>query len=48
MPYVSPTGLSSIVEFRADTAPEAKKLVIEKMYDNSLLQQIQKEKTPNK
>jgi len=48
IPYVSPAGLSSIVDFRADTTPEAKKLVIEKMFDNSLLQEIQKEMTPNK
>lgn len=48
IPYVSPAGLSSIVDFRAETSPEAKKLAIEKMYDNSLLQEIQKEMTLNK
>jgi len=48
IPYVSSAGLSSIVDFRADTTPEAKKLVIEKTYDNSLLQEIQREMTPNK
>ena len=42
VPYVSIAGLRSIVDFRAETTPEAKKLVIEKMYDNSLLQEIQK------
>ncbi|HXT54479.1 MAG TPA: ABC transporter substrate-binding protein [Candidatus Eisenbacteria bacterium] len=48
IPYVSPAGLISIIDFRAETTPEAKKLVVEKMYDNSLLQEIQKELTPNK
>ena len=48
IPYVSPRGLSSIIDFRGDTTPEAKKLVLEKMYDNSLLQEIQKEITRNK
>ena len=48
VPYVSPAGLRSIVDFRTETTPEAKKLVIEKMYDNSLLQEIQKEIMPNK
>jgi ABC-type nitrate/sulfonate/bicarbonate transport system substrate-binding protein len=48
IPYVSPAGLSSILEFRADATPEAKRLVVEKMYDNSLLQEIQKETAANK
>ena len=43
MPYVSVAGLRSIVDFRAETAAEVKKLALEKMYDNSLLQEIQKE-----
>lgn len=43
VPYVSLAGLSSILEFRAETAAEVKKLQLEKMYDNSLLQEIQKE-----
>lgn len=42
-PYVSLAGLNSILEFRAETSAEVKKLVLEKMYDNSLLQEIQKE-----
>jgi len=45
IPYVSITGLNSILEFRAETAAEVKKLALEKMYDNSLLQEIQKEMT---
>jgi len=43
IPYVSVTGLTSILEFRAETAAEARKLALEKMFDNSLLQEIQKE-----
>src|SRR5512135_2372292 len=42
MPYVSVAGLRLIVDFRAETAAEVKKLALEKMYDNSLLQEIQK------
>jgi len=45
VPYVSLAGLNSILEFRAETAAEVKKLALEKMYDNSLLQEIQKETT---
>ena len=43
IPYVSVAGLASILEFRAETAAEVKKLALEKMFDNSLLQEIQKE-----
>lgn len=43
MPYVSVAGLRSMVDFRAETAAEVKKLALEKMYDNSLLREIQKE-----
>jgi ABC-type nitrate/sulfonate/bicarbonate transport system substrate-binding protein len=43
VPYVSLAGLNSILEFRAETAAEVKKLTLEKMFDNSLLQEIQKE-----
>ena len=43
IPYVSLAGLTSIIEFRAEASAEVKKLVLEKMYDNSLLQEIQKE-----
>jgi len=45
IPYVSPAGLASIMDFRAESAAEVKKLALEKMYDNSLLQEIQKETT---
>ncbi len=45
IPYVSITGLNSILEFRAETAADVKKLALEKMFDNSLLQEIQKEMT---
>jgi predicted solute-binding protein len=45
IPYVSVSGLRSMIDFRAETAAEAKKLALEKMYDNSLLQEIQKETT---
>lgn len=48
IPYVSLTGLNSIVDFRAEMMPEAKKPVLEKMFDNSLLQEIQKESAPTK
>jgi ABC-type nitrate/sulfonate/bicarbonate transport system substrate-binding protein len=48
VPYVSLAGLTSILEFRAESAAEAKKLSLEKMYDNSLLQEIQKESSPSK
>jgi NitT/TauT family transport system substrate-binding protein len=43
VPYVSLAGLNSILEFRAETAAEVKKLTLGKMFDNSLLQEIQKE-----
>ncbi len=43
VPYVSLAGLNSILEFRAETAAEVKKLALEKMFDNSLLQELQKE-----
>ena len=43
IPYVSLAGLASIMDFRAESAAEVKKLALEKMYDNSLLQEIQKE-----
>jgi NitT/TauT family transport system substrate-binding protein len=43
IPYVSVAGLRSMIDFRSETAAEAKKLALEKMYDNSLLQEIQKE-----
>jgi NitT/TauT family transport system substrate-binding protein len=43
IPYVSLTGLASIIEFRAEGSAEVKKLALEKMFDNSLLQEIEKE-----
>ena len=43
IPYVSAAGLKSIVDFRAEGVAEAKKLAPEKMYDNSLLQEIERE-----
>jgi ABC-type nitrate/sulfonate/bicarbonate transport system substrate-binding protein len=43
IPYVSRAGLASILEFRSETAADVKKLALEKMFDNSLLQEIQKE-----
>jgi hypothetical protein len=45
IPYVSAAGLRSMVEFRAETAAEVKKLALDRMVDNSLLQEIQKETT---
>ena len=45
IPYVSLAGLNSILDFRAESSAEVKKLALEKMYDNSLLQEIQKETT---
>jgi NitT/TauT family transport system substrate-binding protein len=45
IPYVSAAGLRSIVDFRSETAAEVKKLALDRMYDNSLLQEIQKETT---
>jgi hypothetical protein len=43
IPYVSLAGLNSILKFRAESSAEVKKLALDKMYDNSLLQEIQKE-----
>ena len=43
VPYVSLAGLTSIIDFRAEASAEAKKLALEKMFDNSLLQEIEKE-----
>ena len=45
IPYVSIAGLNSILDFRAESTAEVKKLALEKIYDNSLLQEIQKEST---
>jgi ABC-type nitrate/sulfonate/bicarbonate transport system substrate-binding protein len=45
IPYVSAAGLRAIVDFRAETAAQVRKLAVERMYDNSLLQEIQKEST---
>lgn len=43
IPYVSAAGLKSMVDFRAESAAEVKRLALDKMYDNSLLQEIEKE-----
>ena len=43
IPYVSAAGLKSIIDFRAEQSAEARKLALDKMFDNSLLQEIQKE-----
>ncbi|HEY7221407.1 MAG TPA: ABC transporter substrate-binding protein [Candidatus Binatia bacterium] len=43
VPYVSAAGLRSMIDFRAETAAEAKRMALERMYDNSLLQEIEKE-----
>jgi sulfonate transport system substrate-binding protein len=48
IPYVSPAGLTSVINFRAEATPEAKKLALERMFDNSLLQEIQKEAAASK
>jgi NitT/TauT family transport system substrate-binding protein len=48
IPWVSFKGLASIVEFRGEGTADAKKLALEKMYDNSLLEEIQKEISPTK
>ena len=48
IPFVSLTGLASIVDFRAEMTAEVKKLKLEKMFDNSLLQEIQREASPIK
>ena len=41
--YTAFASLTSILEFHAETAAEAKKLFLEKMSDNSSLQEIQQE-----
>ncbi|HSE89642.1 MAG TPA: hypothetical protein VLJ79_25735 [Candidatus Binatia bacterium] len=41
--WVSLRGLVSIIDFRGEGTADVKKLALEKMYDNSLLQEIQKE-----
>jgi NitT/TauT family transport system substrate-binding protein len=43
IPYVSLKGLQSIIDFRAETSEEIKKLALERTFDNSLLEEIQKE-----
>ena len=43
VPYVSAAGLRSMIDFRAETVAEAKRMALERMYDNSLLQEIEKE-----
>ena len=43
IPYVAVAGLRSIVDFRGETTAEVKKLALDRMVDNSLLQEIQKE-----
>ena len=48
IPFVSLKGLASIVDFRAEMTAEVKKLTLEKMFDNSLLQEIQREGSPTK
>ncbi len=45
IPYVSAAGLRSMVDFRSETAAEVKKLALDRMVDNSLLQEIEKETT---
>lgn len=45
IPLVSLAGLNSILDFRAESTAEVKKLALEKMYDNSLLLEIQREIT---
>ena len=45
VPYVSLAGLTSIIDFRAEVSAEVKKLALEKMFDNSLLQEIEKEQS---
>ena len=40
IPFVFVVGLASILEFRAENAAAAKKLDLEKIYDNLLLQEI--------
>ena len=48
IPWVSLKGLASIVEFRGEGTADVKKLALEKMVDNSLLEEIQKEISPTK
>ena len=45
IPLVSLAGLNSILDFRAESTAEVKKLALEKIYDNSLLLEIQREIT---
>ena len=40
---VSRVGLNSIIDFRAEGSAEVKKFALDKMFDHSLLQEIQKE-----
>ena len=48
IPWVSLKGLASIAEFRGEGTALVKKLALEKMVDNSLLEEIQKEISPTK
>ena len=48
IPWVSLKGLSLILEFRGEGMADVKKPGLEKMYDNSLLEEIQKEISPTK
>jgi NitT/TauT family transport system substrate-binding protein len=48
VPFVSVAGLTSIIDFRAEMTAEVKKVALEKMFDNSLLQEIQKESSQTK
>jgi ABC-type nitrate/sulfonate/bicarbonate transport system substrate-binding protein len=43
IPYVSLKGLQSIIDFRAETSEEIKKLALERTFDNSFREEIQKE-----
>jgi hypothetical protein len=42
IPSVSGAGLTSILDFRAETAAEAKKLALEKIYDNACCKKFRK------
>lgn len=42
IPLVSLAGLNSILDFRAESTAEVKKLALKEMYDNSLLLEIQR------
>ncbi len=48
IPYVSLEGLASSIDFRAEITPEARKPALKKMFDNSLLEEIQRETTPTR